>query len=53
MNAVSSVALLQIAAGPGKLSWLNEVRLLLIKSLQDAACSFVVYERFDRHMEEN
>jgi O-acetyl-ADP-ribose deacetylase (regulator of RNase III) len=53
MNAVSSVALLQIAAGLGKLSWLNEVRPLLIKSLQDAECSFVVYEQFDRHMEEN
>jgi O-acetyl-ADP-ribose deacetylase (regulator of RNase III) len=49
-SAVESVALPKIGAGLGKLSWQDEVRPLLIESLSDHPCAFVVYEDYSHDM---
>lgn len=50
-NSVGSVALPKIGAGLGKLSWMEEVRPLLIEILSASDTRFIVYETFRREHE--
>ncbi len=51
-NGVESVALPKIAAGLGKLSWVDDVRPMLSRYLDSADCTFVVYEHYTQSMED-
>jgi O-acetyl-ADP-ribose deacetylase (regulator of RNase III) len=50
-NNVRSVGLPKIAAGLGKLSWIDEVKPLLVEYLAPSECMFVVYEQFTHDLE--
>ncbi len=47
-NSVASVGLPKIGAGLGKLSWLDQVRPLVLEHLSAPPCRFVVYEDYTR-----
>lgn len=50
-NEVESVALPKIDAGLGKLSWVDEVRPMLVELLTASACRFIVVEDFQFEFE--
>ena len=45
-NSVADIGLPKIGAGLGKLCWENEVKPLLIETLSNATCRFLVYEDY-------
>ena len=49
-NNIDSVALPKIAAGLGKLSWVDHVKPLLNQYLEESDCSFVIYESYTHEL---